>query len=244
MISSIFGGENEVMRFKTHLNYANDFRLPTPYQMLLSQHFLGEVEDDGPFLMENKRSTEIGIDVRSNNNLLDWTFSGVFFSNSYDNKYRQIQLSGSPVTFLDNYKSAKINGIEGKIEATFLGKKLRTGFNYSKNMIDDKAAFPFKLESKITANAMFIIEHLTINTIWFSESERTGIIFYPNEGLKEIKLDEFSNIDLHVESNFNLWRTKWFCAFSARNLLGGELVKEGIAIRDKRFYVTFGIEVK
>jgi len=244
MVSSIFDSENEVMRFKTHFNYANDFRLPTPYQLLLSQHFLDEVEESGPFLMENKRSTEIGIDIRSNNEILDWNFSGIFFSNSYDNKYRQIQLSGSPVTFLDNYKSAKINGIEGRIETSFLKKKLRTGVNYSKNMIDDKAAFPFKLESKITANAMFMLKHLTINGIWFNESERTGIIFYPNEGLKEIKLDEFSNIDLHLESNFNLWRTKWFAAFSARNLLGGELIKEGIAIRDQRFYVTLGVEIK
>lgn len=84
----------------------------------------------------------------------------------------------------------------------------------------------------------------SLNIIWFQESERVGLIYYPDEGVKEVRLDDFSNLDLHVEGNFDLWRTNMFCGFSARNMLGGELVNEGIAIRDKRYYLTFGIEVK
>ncbi|MBN2278950.1 MAG: carboxypeptidase-like regulatory domain-containing protein [Candidatus Marinimicrobia bacterium] len=245
MVSSVFGNENESMLLRVHVNYANDFRLPTPYQLLLSHHYQSKIENSGPFLMENKRSTEIGIDVKSNHNApMNWSFTGIFFSNAYNNKYREIQLSGSPITFLDHYKDAEIKGIEGKVDLSFLQNKIKTQFNYNKNMIDDKAAFPFKLESKATINAMLLFNHLTINVTGFRESERTGIIYDPEQGLKEIKLEPFANVDFHMEGNFNLWRTNWSCAFSARNLLGGELLQEGIAIRDRRYYITFGVEVK
>jgi outer membrane receptor protein involved in Fe transport len=244
MGTTVFGGEYEKFRFKVHANYSNDFRLPTPYQLLLSRHYQNELGTDRMMLMENKRNTEFGLELRDKSDSFNWNFAGTFFSNSYDNKFREIQLSGSPVVFLDNYKDAKISGIEGKFDVEFWKNRIRLGGNYSKNLIDDKTAFPFKLESKITADLGYNWEYFSARMVWFKESERTGIIYYPNEGLKEIKLDEFANLDVHVEGSIPVWRTKLFCAFSGRNLLGGELIKEGIAIRDRRFYVTLGIEVK
>lgn len=244
MLSSVFGGEIENLSFRSHINYCNDFRLPTPYQLLLSHYYQSETDNDELVQMESKSGLEIGLDLQGEESLGNWLISGTFFNNSYENKYREIQLSGSASTFLDNYKSAKISGLEGKMTFCFLRNKLTTGINYNKNIIDDKAAFPFKLESKLSANLLLNLKYFSVNTIWYKESERTGIIYYQDKGMKEVKIDDFSNIDLHVEANFDFWHSNLFCAFSARNLLGGELIKEGIAIRDKRFYVMLGMEVK
>ncbi len=244
MVSSVFGGETEYFYFNTHVNYSSDFRLPTPYQMLLSQHYQSDIDTDRPMLLESKRNTEIGVEVHGKSTRFNWLFSGIFFSNRYSNKYREIQLSRSPVVFLDNYKDAEISGIEGRLQAGAFENRIQLGVNYNHNLIDDKSAFPFKLTSKFSGDLSLNRKYLSTRIVWFNESQRTGIIYYPNEGLKEIQLDEFANLDVHVRGNIDIWRTNLFCAFSARNLLGGELIKEGIAIRDRRFYLTVGIEVK
>ncbi len=244
MISTVFGGETDQFYFNTHVNYSNDFRLPTPYQMLLSQHYQSDIGTNRPMLLENKRNTEIGVEVHGKSTRFNWLFSGIFFSNRYSNKYREIQLSRSPVVFLDNYKDAEISGIEGRLQAGAFENRVQLGVNYNHNLIDDKSAFPFKLTSKFSSDLSLNCNYLSTRLVWFNESQRTGIIYYPKEGLKEIKLKDFSNLDVHIRANVDIWRTNLFCAFSARNLLGGELIKEGIAIRDRRFYITLGIEVQ
>ncbi len=244
LISSIFSGESNVLFFTSHVNYSSDFRLPTPYQQLLSQHYHSELQINQPMLMEYKKNIELGFEISNKSKITNYLVSALIFKTSYENKFRQIQLSGSPIVFLDNYKDADITGVEGQIEAGFINEKIRLGVNYNRYMIEDKTAFPFKAESKLSTSLSMRFKNISLKTIWFKESERTGIVYSPIDGLTDIVLDKFDNIDIHLETSVQLWRTKILCAFSGRNLLGGELIKEGIAIRDKRYYLTFGFEVK
>jgi hypothetical protein len=58
----------------------------------------------------------------------------------------------------------------------------------------------------------------------------------------EVTLPKYSNIDIHLNKKFTLFGLKYFMNFSGRNLLDDDVVLQGLAIRDRRFYLTFGLQ--
>jgi len=141
MISSIFSGDSDLFHLKTHFNYSNDFRLPTPYQQLISNHFQSALNPGKKIVMEHKSNFELGAEVSDLIDQFDCSFSAIYFKSSYENKYREIQLSGSPIVFLDNFKDTNISGFEGKIETSFNSGKYNFGFTAAKYSIEQKIHF-------------------------------------------------------------------------------------------------------
>ena len=84
----------------------------------------------------------------------------------------------------------------------------------------------------------------------FRESEQTGWLrFTPTEDdmylrtpFVEVTLPKYQNIDIHLNKKFKLFGLKYFMNFSARDILDDDVVLQGLAIRDRRFYLTFGLQ--
>ncbi len=247
--STMIGGNNDLF-FKSHFNYSVNFRIPTIYQQVTSLMYPVNNNWGSKLQTEYKVNYELGTSIFSNFagalNISQSEISCVIFNSSYKNKFRMIQLGGTPLTLLDNYKDANIFGVETYISTEFK-KAGSLYFSYIKYIIPDKAAFPFKPESKLTSKLVFDFKGLNIDLIYYKESRRAGwIINYisDNNGmaLQELILEKYGNIDVHIKKTIELWRLKCFLSASGRNLINNSLALQGIAIRDRRFYLTIGVE--
>ena len=58
-----------------------------------------------------------------------------------------------------------------------------------------------------------------------------------------VTLPEYTNMDVHLSKSFEILKLKLFVNFSGRNVLRDDQAKlEGLTIRDRRLYVTFGLQ--
>ncbi|MDQ7052929.1 MAG: TonB-dependent receptor [candidate division KSB1 bacterium] len=167
----------------------------------------------------------------------------MYFQNHYDNKFRMYATANVPVLFYDNVPDARISGFELKPTLYFYRKKVSIDFGLSRYFISEKAAFPFKSEVKRTFN--FTLDHAgySLQVLWFYEGEQVGWFFTSDSGMAQVVLPEYSNIDVHLSKMFDISRMKFFINISGRNLLiGREFVLQGLALRDRRFYITLGAQ--
>jgi len=244
MLSTSFLGFPENILLSAHFNYGSSFRIPTLYQQIISTLYQFNNDLGNKLLMEYKRNLEIGFAISDNQAkaTTHYEVTSVIFHNSYRNKFQTIQLSGSPLTFLDNRADASILGFETAASTSFLQKLFIFNISFSRYLISEKAAFPFKTDKKLTASISLNYRGFNMELMWYSEAQRVGWVYVPSGNIQELSLPEFSNIDLHIKKSFEFWRCKCFGSFSGRNLLNKQLVLEGIAIRDRRLYFTVGIE--
>ncbi len=244
MLSTSFVGFPENNLLSAHFNYGSSFRIPTLYQQIISTFY--HLNDDlgNKLMMEYKRNLEIGVAISDNHAKATnhYEVTSAIFHNSYRNKFRTIQLSGSPVTFLDNRADASILGFETAASASFLQKLFIFNISFSRYLISEKSAFPFKSDRKLTTSISLNYRGFNLELMWYSEAQRIGWVYIPSGDIQELSLPEFSNIDLHLRKSFEFWRCKCFGSFSGRNLLNKQLILEGIAIRDRRLYFTVGFE--
>ena len=113
----------------------------------------------------------------------------------------------------------------------------------SKYFISEKAAFPFKSDYKHTFN--LIVDHAgySFQVHLFKEGEQVGWIRDMGSGFVEISLPEYTNMDVHISKMFNIGKLKFFANASGRNLLkDDEILLQGLAIRDRRYYFTVGTQ--
>ena len=246
MLSTSFLGFPENILLSAHFNYGSSFRIPTLYQQIISALYQFNNDLGNKLLMEYKRNLEIGFAISDNQAkaTTHYEVTSVIFHNSYRNKFQTIQLSGSPLTFLDNRADASILGFETAASTSFLQKLFIFNISFSRYLISEKAAFPFKTDKKLTTSISLNYRGFNMELMWYSEAQRVGWVYVPSGNIQELSLPEFSNIDLHIKKSFEFWRCKCFSSFSGRNLLNKQLVLEGIAIRDRRLYFTVGIEFK
>jgi hypothetical protein len=248
--SSLVWGKPELL-FKAHLNYGINFRIPTLYQQLTVMLYpLNSNLGDG-LLTEYKANQELGITVygnqtRSSASTIQSEASLVIFRSAYENKFRMIQFGGTPLTVLDNYNDAQLVGLESYFGLNWR-QIINANFSYVKYLIPDKAAFPFKPDSKLTACLSFEIRNWHLDLIGYREAERSGLIINRLTAdnlmqLQEIILPEYQNFDLHLKKSFELWKLGCYLSASGRNILNKSEVLDGIAIRDRRFYVSFGLQ--
>jgi hypothetical protein len=89
-----------------------------------------------------------------------------------------------------------------------------------------------------------LLEHAgySMNLFWFHESDQIAWVRGAEGAFWEIELPGYSNVDLHMSKQFEWRKMKFFINFSGRNLLDDETELEGIAIRDRRLYLTFGAQ--
>ena len=108
--------------------------------------------------------------------------------------------------------------------------------------ISDKAAFPFKSDEKYSVN--FLLDHagFSLQLQWFRESEQIGWIRSMDNTFWEISLPTYSNIDFHLSKQIEIFKTKLIFNFTGQNILDDDTELEGLTIRDRRFYLTFGVQ--
>ena len=246
--SSHMAGSNEYFKLNVYLNYGTNFKFPTMFQQLSSPSTLDSsaAAIKQTLKPEKNSSTEIGIELTRGTpeeaNLSGWKLNANYFRSSYDNKIRMFYVPYSPIAYYDNVQNAEISGFEAKASIFLLRNKFTLEFGSSNYSISEKVAFPFKSEHKHVVN--LLIEHAgySLQVHGFKESEQVGWIRNMGGTLSEIRLKGYSNIDLHLSKAFEFYNIEFFVNFSARNLLDDDTKIEGLTLRDRRFYFTFGIQ--
>lgn len=242
-----FSGYRQDLSFNGYLTFGSNTKFPTLFQQISSPLLLSGPVTQPNLNPEKNKSLELGAkvtrDISGERSIYGWQISGNFFQNHYDNKFRQFTTPGIPVTFYDNVQNAQISGFETKSSVFLFRKKLTIDLGISKYFISDKAAFPFKSDLKRTFN--FIVDHAgySFQLHWFKESEQTGWLRFPNGEFAEILLPDRTNIDLHISKTFEIRKLKLFANVSGRNLLNDDdVVLQGLALRDRRYYLTIGAQ--
>ncbi len=256
--SSNFSGKNELFDVNAYLNVGANFKFPTMFQQLSMPATSNEViydsygniisnQDDSEGLKpEKNNSTEIGVEVAGetlgHRSINGWKLSANYFRNQYYNKIKTYLLPGSPVAFYENVEHAEISGFELKATLFIVKNKVVLEAGTSLYSISDKAAFPFKSDKKTIFNIIFNHAGYSLQFQWFDESDQLGSIRNLYGGFTQIALSGYSNINVHLSKKFRLFNAQLFINCSGRNLLDDDTELEGLSIRDRRLYVTAGIQ--
>ncbi|MEJ2543509.1 MAG: TonB-dependent receptor, partial [Calditrichaceae bacterium] len=246
--SSQLLAENRYLRINSYLNFGSNVKFPTLFQQIsspASMDFYTRAHEPN-LKPEKNRSLEIGASVVQELNeygsINGWQFNFNYFKNYYENKFRIYYSPGIPVAFYDNVKNADISGIESNIQLFMVKRKITFDMGVSKYFISEMAAFPFKSDIKYVTNLLIDHAGYSFRAHGFYESDQKAWIRnYQNE-LWEVTLPGYSNLDLHLNKTVELRRLKLFLNVSARNIFNSDTMLEGIAIRDRRYYLTFGIQ--
>ena len=244
--STSVDGYKQDLALKAFLNFGSNTKFPTVVQQLsLSSDAAAGAT---PLTPEGVTSYEAGIEIfkeSSSRGAIDgWHADGVFFRNYYTDKFRPISSPGIPVVFYDNVPTADISGMEASFNVFFLKKKVDMEYGLARYIISEKFAFPFKSEFKQTLD--FTINHAGFSVLMhlFYESEQTGWIRTFDGELAEVSLSPFTNLDVHISKSFRVGQGKLFASMSGRNLFDSDdTVLMGLAIRDKRAYLTIGLQI-
>jgi len=246
-------GSKKDMTYNTSMSFGGNVKFPTLFQqvsapdLLTSDKFTPRLEPERNSSLE--LSANMSRDVRGKSAIYGWALSGNYFQNNYTNKFREFSIPGLAFALYDNSPDARISGFEATTSLFFFRKKLTVSTGLSRYSISEKVAFAFKADLKRTLNVLIDHAGYSFQLHWFKEGEQAGVIRQQKpEGGSEVRFAEvilpaYSNLDLHLSKSFTIGRLKLFGNASARNLLNAEdVVLEGIAIRDRRYYLTFGAQ--
>lgn len=240
--ASYFSGYHQHFAFDIFMNIGSNFKAPTLSQIISAQ----AIAATGVLKLEKNHSLEIGAllkrDIPNNPFIYGWQLSGNYMKMHYDNKLRSYYFVGIPYAYYDNVPIASISGLETRATTFFLKKKMTLELGLSSYSISDKSAFPFKYDFKQIVNWQIDHAGYSFQLHWFTEGEQIGWIRQYSDRFVQVILPEYSNIDLHLGKTFSWGRLKLFGNISLRNLLSDEFELEGIALRDRRYYVTLGAQ--
>lgn len=240
--ASYFSGYHQHFAFDIFMNIGSNFKVPTLSQIISAQAY----SSAGVLKLEKNHSVEIGAllkrDIRDHPIIYGWQLSGNYMKMHYDNKLRSYYFVGIPYAYFDNVPIASISGFETRATTFFLKKKMTIELGLSSYSISDKSAFPFKYDYKQIVNWQIDHAGYSFQFHWFTEGEQIGWIRQYSGRFVQVILPEFSNIDMHFGKTFSVGRLKLFGNISLRNLLSDEFELEGLALRDRRYYVTVGAQ--
>ncbi len=253
-----FSGYRNNLAVNGYLNVGANVKFPTLLQQVSSPAFFAPAASQPNLAPEKNRSVELGMvitrDVRAHTSIYGWQVSGNFFQNHYANKFRVAATPGIPILFYDNVQNARIAGIESQASVFFFRKKVTLSSGLSRYSISERAAFPFKSDLKRTFTLNVDHAGYSFQAYWFTESEQVGWLRRIKVGdqssgapafggLAEVTLPGYSNLDLHLSKTFAIDKLKLFVNASGRNLLNqtGEVL-QGLAIRDRRYYLVLGAQ--
>ncbi len=228
------------------MTYGTNFKYPTLFQRISSIFVNSTDEFSTTFDPEKVHSSEMGLElsgvVNGDTPLDGWKLTTNLFQNVYDNKIRATYILGSPIPLFENVSREKISGLEINSDSFFFEKKVNLGFGVSKYFISDKSAFPFKHEFKVTSDLVLNFSGLSINVILFKEGDQIGWIKDESDLLTEITLPSYSNVDFHLTKRFGWRNFNLVSNISTLNLVGNDLNIVGLALRDRRSYLSIGLE--
>lgn len=245
MASIVCGSSNKLNDFNITLHYVSAYNIPTLYQQLSSQLYRHESDTTHELLKEYKRQAEIDLefDNLQSKTPLNYHLNGALFYNHFDSKFHYIYVSGSPLRYFDNFSETSLAGFESNFDLYTFHKRISLGASYARYWFADRLAFSFKPDQKLNLTFNYITQYFNTEIVWFTESERYGNLYYQGEVIA-ISLPKFSNVDLHIKYSFPIWRTRMTLSLSGRNLLSRAKTLEGIAVRDRRIYLSGAIEFK
>jgi outer membrane receptor for ferrienterochelin and colicin len=246
--SSNLEGRKENLVYHGYLNYGKNIKFPTMLQQVSAT--MRRSRNDEMIQLEPEISAgydlglELSGDTRGANNppIDGWQLSFYLFKNYYTNKLRASYTPGFPLAFYDNVLVAEINGVETKTSLFLLNKKLAMELGLSKYSISDKAAFPFKYDNKLTFDVKINHEGYNFQLHAFQEGEQVGWIRDFQGRFSEVNLPSHFNMDVHLKKNIEIKKLKFLLNTSIRNLLNEDVELVGLALRDRRYYLTMGVE--
>jgi outer membrane receptor protein involved in Fe transport len=245
-ISSHLSGNRGDLSFNTYINFGTNVKFPTLFQQISTPYNSAPSALRPNLNPEKNHSIDVGVeftkDVSTHPVIYGWHFSGYLFQNYYDNKFRSFYTPGIPIAFYDNVPDAYMKGLESKSGMFFLKKKLTLELGLSRYFISNKAVFPFKYDFKSTFDLKIDHAGFAVQIHLFREGDQIGLIRKYSGGVEEIELPSQTNLDFHISKKIQLGKVKLTGNVSGRNLLNNELELEGYALRDRRFYLTFGIQ--
>ena len=239
-----YKGVNENFIYDLYMNLGNNVRFPTFFQQMNQIVGLSSTESLKP---EKNVSQEIGLDITrklfSNSGEYGIQIQGSLFKTHYSNKLRSYTTPGSPITFYDMVQEVTLSGYEAALSYLLMQRKVVITAGYARYNPSDRLAFPFKAEMKTTLDIS--IDHRGYGFLLhlFKEGEQLGWVRYASGELVELSLDGYTNLDLHLSKEFHLFKFKLIGNVSVRNLLKDDADLIGLAIRDRRFYLTMGVEL-
>ncbi len=244
--AAYFSGGNKNISLNGFLNYGKNVRFPTMYQQISAPFVLQIDSPEQNLVLERSRSFEIGAffskNVQTDADIVDKKLRVSYFRIYYYNKYRIFYLPEIPVPFYDTVADAEISGVEAKASSQALGGLINYSFAISRYFISDPSAFPFKSDLKMVGDFRLNYAGFVLQLHWFKENEQTGFVRNLDGAFTETKLPGFMNLDFHLKKNITFGPLKLFSNISIRNLLEDKTELGGIALRDRRVYLTFGIQ--
>ncbi len=246
--STSLAAKNDNLEFDSYINFGTNVKFPSMYQQISTPSSILRTDNNtsSPLKPEEVKSLEIGGKIKRKVDRISaidyWQFDLTYFKNYYTNKFVSFSATNSPISYYDNSESAVISGFDIKGSLSWFDEKLILESGASLYDISDVLSFPFKYETKTIFNVIIDYYGFYSQIHWFNEGEQTGMILASNGRFEKVYLSRHSNIDVHISKSFEIMGTKFFTNLSARNLLDDITVIEGIAIRDKRVYMTFGFE--
>ncbi len=244
--STHVSGNNGRYAFNGFVNVGANVKFPSLLQQISTRELLSTDASLPALRPERNRSMEVGIDVsrevRREGGIYGWRLTANVFRNVYSNKFRSYFLPGTPIAVYDNVKTANLTGFETKQSLFLFKKKMTMEFGASRYFFSDQATFPFKHDRKYTFDIMLDQAGYSIQFHAFKEGEQVAQIRNINGGFSEVFIPSYTNIDVHFSKAFELKRVKLILNLSARNLLDDQFQLEGLALRDRRFYLTLGVQ--
>ncbi|MFQ5650527.1 MAG: TonB-dependent receptor plug domain-containing protein [bacterium] len=244
-------GYRENLSLKSYFNFGANTKFPTLFQQISSADPLASGATTPNLSPEKNRSFEFGItvgkDVREHTSIYGWQVSGSYFQNHYDNKFRMfITQITDPTPSFDNVQNANISGFEGRAIAFLFKKKISAELGISKYFLSDQSSFPFKSDNKKSLTVSIDHAGYAFQLYWFREGDQVALLrnFGTGEFNSEVQgLPSQTNLDVHLSKTFEISKLRFFANASGRNLLNDEdTVLRGLAIRDRRFYLTVGVQ--
>ena len=195
---------------------------------------------------EKNRSLEIGFELAREYQkakiLNGWHFKFNYFENFYENKFRTFYLPKIPAPFFDNVPNANISGLEITLQSELLNKTIFWETGLAKYFISELAAFPFKSDLSLNSSLSYRKNGYNLNVKVFYESDEKGWLRTIDGDFIGLSVPGFVDMDVHLKKWFNVWSFRVMGSVSGRNLLNSASLLQGIAIRDRRFYLGFGVE--
>ncbi len=240
------GAQKGRFKYNIFLNTGTNVRFPTLFNQISQPGVVGTIDGVTSNLApERNRSSELGFQLTrimpAVSFFEEWRFHFNYFQNTYDNKFRSYYVPYTPTALFDNVQTANISGLEGKSGWSALEDRLFIEFAASYYDISEKAAFPLKSDTKFTAQLAYEVNEYLFKLYWFKYSEQTGWFRDTQNRFFEVDLPGYDNIDVHFSKIFRI--ADWYLRFnaSAQNILSDDTVLNGIAIRDRRYYVGFEV---
>lgn len=236
------------LRVQTYLNFGSNVKFPTLLQQISTPYtFTTYARSAQPNLNpEKNHGLELGFhtirEIDDQGILNGWQVDVNYFRNYYENKFRIFYTPGLPNAFYDNVNNAEISGVEAGMKLFLLRNKISYEMGLSKYFISERLAFPFKSDFKYVINLSIDHAGYSLQLHGFHESEQIAWLRNLRGEYWEIMLAGYSNLDIHLNKTFELKGFKFFTNFSARNIFDDDTLLEGIAIRDRRFYITLGAQ--